>query len=170
MGLRSMQSNKLMKKYYNADLTLLLIRIGLGVCIFPDGLQKALGWLGGPGFSGTLTEFTSLFHIPPYLTALAILAELLGSLGVIFGFLTRLSAAGVGFTMLVASYYSFPNGYFEGGKGPGVQFFVPGIFIAIALILAGGGEYTLDRYLKFGKRQLANSPVEVLGDGPVNPS
>ena len=35
-----------------------VLRIGLGLVMFPHGAQKALGWFGGAGIHGTL----SLFH------------------------------------------------------------------------------------------------------------
>ena len=37
-----------------------LIRLGLGIVMFPHGAQKALGWFGGAGWSGTMGYFGTL--------------------------------------------------------------------------------------------------------------
>jgi len=39
--------------------------------MFPHGAQKALGWFGGPGFSGTMNMFTGHMHIPALFAFLA---------------------------------------------------------------------------------------------------
>src|SRR6476469_8925098 len=86
------------------DLFTFLLRLSLGLVILPHGMQKLLGWYGGFGFKGTMGYFTQTLHIPYLFGFLAIIAEFFGSLGLIFGFLTRPAAFGVGFTMLVAAY------------------------------------------------------------------
>ena len=42
----------------------LLLRLGLGVVMFPHGAQKLLGWFGGYGLAGTLHHFTANMGIP----------------------------------------------------------------------------------------------------------
>src|SRR3954467_5337466 len=79
--------------------SLVLIRLGLAVTMFPHGAQKALGWFGGMGLSGTLNAFTTFMHIPWILALAVIASEFLGSLALIFGFATRLAAFGIGMTM-----------------------------------------------------------------------
>jgi len=68
-----------------------VLRVLLGVVMFPHGAQKMLGWFGGYGFSGTMGFFKSM-GIPALFGFLAILAESLGSLGLITGLLTRVAA------------------------------------------------------------------------------
>lgn len=40
------------------DWTLTVLRLVMGVVFFAHGAQKALGWFGGYGFSGTMGFFT----------------------------------------------------------------------------------------------------------------
>lgn len=126
-------------------------RLALGIMIFPHGAQKLLGWFGGYGFEGTMQFFTS--QGMPYVVALLpIIAEFFGGLGLITGTLTRLSAFGVGFTMLVAALtVHLPNGFFMNWfgsqKGEGIEFFILAVGLAVSLIITGGGALSLDRIL-----------------------
>ncbi len=79
-----------------------LLRLTLGVVMFPHGAQKLLGWFGGYGFSGTMGFFTQQMHIPALFAFLAIMAEFAGSLGLITGLLTRVAAFGIAVNMVVA--------------------------------------------------------------------
>src|SRR3954463_2708509 len=82
--------------------TLLGQRALLGAVMFPHGAQKLLGWFGGYGFSGTMGYFTGTLHFPALLAALVILAEALGSLGLILGLGTRVAAFGIAAVMVGA--------------------------------------------------------------------
>ena len=127
----------------------MILRVLLGVVFFPHGMQKLLGWFGGPGFEGTMGFFTGTLGIPVIFAFLAIIAEGLGSLGLITGFLTRLSAFGIAVNMAVAVYLMhFQNGFFMNwfGKqaGEGYEYHLLVIAIAIALIIKGGGKLSVD--------------------------
>src|SRR6266436_3984001 len=80
----------------------LIARLALGLAIFPHGAQKALGWFGGYGFGATMNFFTGQMHIPALFAFLAIAAEFAGAIGLITGFLSRVSAFGIAVEMLVA--------------------------------------------------------------------
>ncbi|MEE9369090.1 MAG: DoxX family membrane protein, partial [Pontiella sp.] len=41
-----------------------LVRLTLGLVMFPHGAQKLLGWFGGYGFTGTMSFFTEQMGIP----------------------------------------------------------------------------------------------------------
>jgi len=131
------------------SLSLFLIRIGLGLMILPHGLQKTLGYFGGHGFSATMHMFTNDMGIPWIFALAAILAEALGGLGLIFGAFTRLAAFGVGANMVVAlgmihwKHGWFMN-WFGNQQGEGAEFFVLAISMALALVLGGGGKWSLD--------------------------
>ena len=84
------------------DLTLTILRLVLGVVFFAHGAQKALGWFGGYGFSGTMSFFTQQMHVPAPFAFLAICAEFLGSIGLILGLLGRVAAFGIACNMVVA--------------------------------------------------------------------
>jgi putative oxidoreductase len=94
--------------------------------------------------------FTGTLGIPVIFAFLAIIAEGLGSLGLITGFLTRLSAFGIAVNMAVAVYMlHWQNGFFMNwlGKqaGEGYEYHLLVIAIAIALIIKGGGKWSVDR-------------------------
>ncbi len=127
----------------------LLLRLTLGVVMFPHGAQKLLGWYGGFGFSGTMGFFTEQMHIPAVLAFLVILAESFGSLGLIVGFLTRVAAAGMVAVMVGAiAMVHWPHGFFMNwfGKqqGEGFEYHVLVIGIGLTLLLIGGGKWSVD--------------------------
>lgn len=127
----------------NKDITLLIIRITLGLVILPHGAQKVLGIFGGYGFEGTMNFFTSQLGIHPAFAMLAIAAEFFGSLGLILGLLTRVAAFGIFITMLVAAVLVHgPNGFFLTSNG--YEFHILAMGLALPLILKGAGSYSLD--------------------------
>lgn len=130
----------------------LILRLMLGVVFFPHGAQKVLGWFGGHGLAGTLGFFTETMGLPLAAAALVIAAEFLGSLGLITGLLTRLAAFGILCVMTGAIFLvHLPHGFFMnwGGNqaGEGFEFHLLAIAIALALMLKGGGRWSLDRML-----------------------
>jgi putative oxidoreductase len=130
----------------NKDITLTILRVALGVVMFPHGAQKALGLFGGYGFEGTMGWLTGQMGVPYFFALLAIAAEFLGSLGLIFGLFTRVAAFGIFSTMLVATVLvHLPNGFFA-DKG-GYEFHILTFGLAIPLILKGAGSFSLDDVL-----------------------
>jgi putative oxidoreductase len=130
----------------------LFLRLALAVAIFPHGAQKLLGWFGGFGYKGTMGYFTQTLGIPTVFGFLAIVAEFFGSLALIAGFLTRPAAFGIGVVMLVAALkvhlpYGFFTNWFGNQKGEGYEYFILAIGMALTLIIAGGGAWSLDQAL-----------------------
>ena len=127
-------------------------RIILGLVILPHGAQKLLGWFGGFGFTNTMTFFTQTAGLPWIIAFLVIMGESFGALGLIFGFLTRLSAFGMICIMLgaIITVHS-PNGFFMNwfGKqaGEGFEYHLLVIGICIPLLISGGGKYSVDGLL-----------------------
>jgi len=126
-----------------------LLRLALGVVIFPHGLQKTLGWFGGAGFQGTMAFFTQ-GSIPAVFAFLAICAEFLGGLGLIVGFLSRIAAFGIICEMLVAVFrVHLANGFFMNWagnqKGEGFEFHILAIGIGLAILIRGAGAFSVDR-------------------------
>ena len=76
-----------------------VLRIALGVVFFAHGAQLALGWFGGHGFKSTVQQFKQM-GMAPLIGALVILAQFLGSLGLLVGLLTRIAAFGILMVML----------------------------------------------------------------------
>jgi len=133
-----------------------LLRLALGVVIFPHGLQKTLGWFGGAGFHGTMGFFTQT-GIPAVFAFLAICAESLGGLGLILGCLSRIAAFGIVCVMFVAVFrVHLVNGFFMNWagtqKGEGFEFHILAIGIGLTILVRGAGAASVDRALTRGRR------------------
>jgi putative oxidoreductase len=134
------------------DWTLTVLRLVMGVTFFMHGAQKMLGWFGGYGFSGTMGFFTNMMHIPAPFAVLAILAEFLGGIGLIMGALTRIAAFGIATNMVVAVLMVHAKvGLFMNWtgqqKGEGFEYHLLALAIAMALLVRGGGAFSVDRAL-----------------------
>jgi putative oxidoreductase len=134
------------------DVVSLILRLFLGVVFFPHGMQKLLGWFGGYGFTGTMGFFTGMLGVPAFFAVLAILAEGLGCLGLIFGLLTRVAAFGIATNMAVAMYmihckYGFYMNWTGKQAGEGIEYHLLVIAIAIALMIRGGGKWSIDNMI-----------------------
>ena len=130
----------------------LVLRIFLVMVFFPHGAQKVFGWWGGGGFSGTMQSFTQNMNIPAPFAFLAILAEFGGSICLLLGLLTRLSAFGIFSVMLVATLMvHLDHGFFmnwQGNqKGEGFEYHLLAMAIALALMISGGGKWSLDNLI-----------------------
>ncbi len=128
----------------------LFLRLALGIVIFPHGAQKAFGWFGGSGLLKTIEVFADKMHFPPPLTLVLIFIEVFGSIGLILGFFTRFSALGIGASMAICAYMNhFQNGFFMNWfgqqKGEGFEFHILVVGIALALLIKGGGLFSVDR-------------------------
>src|SRR5438270_7948806 len=73
----------------------LIIRLSVGIVVFPHGSQKLFGWFNGYGFQGTMGFLTGGAHLPWIIAFLVILIESIGSILLIFGFLSRIAALGM---------------------------------------------------------------------------
>jgi putative oxidoreductase len=141
----------------NDDVALLVLRVVLGIVFFPHGMQKLLGWFGGPGFSGMMGMFTDKMGIPAVFAFLAIMAEGLGCLGLITGLLTRVAAFGIAVNMAVAVYllhfqHGFFMNWFGNQKGEGYEYHLLVIAIAVALMIRGGGKWSIDQGIAEGMK------------------
>ena len=124
-------------------------RVILGCVMFPHGAQKLFGWFGGFGFTNTMTYFTQTAGLPWIIAFLVVIGESLGSLGLILGFFTRLSALGLICIMVGAIItVHIPNGFFMNwfGKqaGEGFEYHLLVIGMSIQLLISGGGKYSVD--------------------------
>ena len=134
------------------DISSLVLRVLPGIVFFPHGAQKVFGWFGGFGFSGTMGFFTGKMGIPAIFAFLAIMAEFLGPLGLLSGFLTRIAAFGIACNMTVAIFMvHLPNGFFMNWfgnqKGEGYEYHILAVAIAIALMIKGGGKLSVDELI-----------------------
>lgn len=131
----------------------LLLRITLGVVMFPHGAQKLFGWFGGNGFSGTIGYMTGSAGLPWIVAFLVILIESVGAVMLILGLLTRLAAAGIVAVMLGAIFtvhlqYGFFMNWSGQQAGEGFEYHLLAIGIALALLIRGGGKWSADAQLQ----------------------
>jgi len=130
---------------------ILVLRVILGVIFVMHGAQKVLGLFGGPGLQATVQNFQAHLGIPPILGYTAAFTEFFGGIALVLGALTQLAALGIGITMLVAMFrVHLVNGFFlnwfcEAGKGHGFEYNVALTAMSLALLLTGGGKYSLDQ-------------------------
>ncbi|MEO5960848.1 MAG: DoxX family protein [Opitutaceae bacterium] len=128
------------------------LRLTLGFMILPHGLQKTFGWFGGYGFNGTMGYLTGTVGAPWIFALLAILAESVGGVMLIAGVGTRFAALAVGGVMLVAGAQHRTNGFFMNWtgaqKGEGFEFHLLALGIVVAVLVLGGGKFSIDALLQ----------------------
>jgi len=146
---------KAIKSFFATDpksFALLLVRLALAVVILPHGMQKALGMFGGYGIEGTLGFFGSM-GMPVFLGVLVILAEFVGPIGVILGLGTRFMAFAIAIEMTGAMilgghiHNGFFMNWFHNQPGEGIEYFILVIGSALALVLGGGGKWSIDSFI-----------------------
>jgi putative oxidoreductase len=143
------------------DTATTILRLALGVIFFAHGAQKTLGWFGGYGFTGTMGFFTGVLHIPAVFAFLAIAAEFLGALGLIFGLFTRVASFGVFCNMIVAvalvhSRFGFWMNWTGAQKGEGYEYHLLLLAASAFLMIRGAGAASIDRLLS----PLANNRIK----------
>ena len=131
------------------DMGMLIVRLTLGIVMFPHGAQKLLGWFGGAGFAGTLQAMTGM-GLPAVVVFLVILCEFFGSIALITGFLGRVGAFGILCVMVGAIVMAhWPNGFFMNWfgnqKGEGYEYHLLAIGLALAILVKGSGSLSIDR-------------------------
>ena len=146
------------------DYATTMLRLVLGLIFFAHGAQKMLGWFGGYGFNATMGFFTGMMHIPAPFAFLAIAAEFFGSIGLIFGFLTRIAGLGILSNMLVAiamvhHHFGFFMNWTGLQKGEGYEYHLLVLALAVYLMIRGAGAVSIDRLLFREAKPLAHVQV-----------
>ena len=136
------------------DISRFLVRLFLGLVMFPHGAQKLLGWFGGGGFSATTQGMTGM-GLPAVIVFLVIIIEFFGSLGLIVGFLGRVAAFGILCVMLGAMFtvhlkVGFFMNWMGNQQGEGYEYHLLAIAMALAVIIGGSGAFSVDRALTRG--------------------
>ena len=125
-----------------------LVRVVTGLFLMPHGAQKLFGMFDGN--PAAMAGFFSKMGIEPaaLMVTLVGTVEFFGGLLLALGLLTR-PVAGAIFVVLTVAWYKvhLPAGFFV-TKG-GFEFAMLWSFLALAFVLRGGGEYSIDR--KIGK-------------------
>lgn len=129
------------------------IRLALGAVMVAHGAQKVLGSFDGPGFNAFISGNTPFsFMRPTWLwLAAAAFAEFVGGLLLIIGFLTRPAAFLIACTMLTAIVgVHWSGGFFAANRG--YEYPLSLLAMSVALMIAGGGQASVDRALTGGRR------------------
>lgn len=130
------------------NVSLLLLRLTVGIILFLAGAGKVLGWFGGMGIEATLDIFVSQMGIHPILAYLSCYTEFIGGFLLIVGLLTRPAALAIAINMLVAAIVTLPNGFMAGASYPFSM-----MVSSIVILLAGPMAYSLDVWLLSGGRK-----------------
>lgn len=126
----------------------LIARVFLAVVILPHGLQKLLGMFGGYGFSATVEYFSST-GIPSVVGAMIVLGESFGMLFLLFGLISRISAAAIAVIMIGAIFmvhaeFGFFMNWFGTQSGEGYEYHLLALGLALVVLVRGGGKWALD--------------------------
>ena len=128
---------------------LLLIRIACGLAFLYHGSAILFGAFGGPGPHG----FAAFGHMPLAVAYLVGLAQFAGGLAVLLGIFTRVGAVCIIIVMLGAIFLvHLPHGY-DVTKG-GFEYAFTQLLLALALLLAGPGSYSLSAVIHPSLRRL----------------
>jgi putative oxidoreductase len=134
-----------------SDASATVARVALGVIMLPHGMQHALGWFGGYGFSATLGWMTGTAGFPAALAALAIVTELVAPLLLIAGLGGRAAALGIIGIMTGAIMTHVSAGFFMNWFGnlpagtEGFEYHLVVVALAAVVVIKGSGALSLDR-------------------------
>jgi putative oxidoreductase len=134
------------------DIAMLVLRVGIGTIFVAHGLQKLLGWWGGPGWAGWTGWIGSMGLRPAlFWASISLVAELGGGLALIVGLLVPLAAAGlVAQSIVLFKRVHWPRGFWS--PDGGIEFPLAFMVGAFAVQVLGPGAWSLDAAL----------PVDVL--------
>jgi len=136
------------------DLSLLILRIIVGVIFMAHGAQKVFGAFGGPGLAQMAKDMGFLGY-------LVSIGEFFGGLGIVVGFLSRFSAAANIVIMIGAiALVHGKNGFFQSAGG--FEYNLALIGLLAPIMLAGPGHYAVGRLLPLPKSPLTGRPKLLL--------
>src|SRR5580704_179231 len=120
------------------NLELLIMRVACSLPFIYHGCAILFGMFGGPGPQ----NFAAFMHMPVAVGYLVGLAQFAGGIAVLTGTLLRLGALCIITVMLGAVFMvHLPHGY-DIGRG-GMEYALAELLLALGLLLAGPGKYSL---------------------------
>jgi putative oxidoreductase len=132
------------------------LRIALGLIFMAHGGQKLFGWFGGPGLQGTAGFFQQMGFAPAIFWAtLAACGEFFGGFLVFLGLLTRFGALNITIVMLVAIVKVHWPAFFAPA---GIEYPMALLGSALALMIAGGGKFSIDSFIGDKPNQMSSAP------------
>jgi putative oxidoreductase len=134
------------------DWTGLVLRLALGLILFPHGAQKMLGLFGGHGFNGTMGYFTGTLQLPSIIAFLVIVIEFVGAVALIAGFASRIWAFMIIVLMIGIIFFShiehgFFMNWFGDQQGEGFEYHLLMIGLAMGIVLNGSGKGSMDQLI-----------------------
>ena len=142
------------------DVAILFVRLGLGASLLPHGLEKlGIFKTDSPGvfesMKASAAYLAETVGGAPWMGYLAIAAEVLGSIALIFGFFGRFCALCIAGVLAVAAWKA---GGLEAGEylkwwrdAPGAttygSYHLLGVLCGLAILIRGSGALSLDRVL-----------------------
>jgi putative oxidoreductase len=136
------------------DLSLLILRVIVGLIFTVHGAQKLLGVWGGSGLVDTVEKMGPLGYP-------VTIGEFFGGLGLIVGFLTRFSAA----SLIVIMFGAIAMVHGKNGlllSDGGFEYNLALIGLLAPILLAGPGRFSIGRYLPLPKSPQTGRPLLVL--------
>ncbi len=136
-----------------ADLSLLALRLAIGLTFAAHGAQKAFGWWNGPGYGNWQKAMASMrFQPAPLWAFVSVAAELGGGLLLAAGLLTPLAAAVLlAQSAVIILKVHLPNGFWNGQKG--YEFPLALAAGVVAILGVGAGSLSLDAAIGFSLAQ-----------------
>ena len=132
------------------DVAFLIMRVVVGGIFAAHGAQKLFGAFGGPGLAATVKIMGPIGY-------LVTIGEFFGGLGIVFGFLTRFSAASLIVIMIGAiAQVHFKHGFFLPG---GFEYNVALIGLLLPILVAGAGHHAVGRFLPLPKSNRGGRPI-----------
>jgi putative oxidoreductase len=120
------------------DVSLLIMRLILGVIFVAHGSQKLFGAFGGPGLAGVVSMMGPIGY-------LVTVGEFFGGLGLVIGFLCRFSAAALIVIMIGAiAQVHGAHGFFLSQGG--FEYNLALIGLLLAILIAGPGRFAIGRF------------------------
>jgi len=125
----------------NINLGLLIMRLGVGGLMLLHGIAKVFGGIG------TVKYLLEAAGIPSFLAYGVYIGEVIAPIMIVVGLRTRLAAAVMALSCLVAAALHHPGGIFSLNDTGGWSLELIGLYFigAVALIFTGAGRYALSR-------------------------
>ena len=135
----------------NSSYAGLILRLTIGIVLFPHGAQLLLGWFGGPGYANSMAMFGA-FGLSWLIAFLVIMIQFFGSLMILLGLFTRLISAITIVLFLGMIFKAHINvGFFMNWagtlKGEGYEYHLLAIGILLVLTVYGAGTLSLDKLI-----------------------
>src|SRR5258706_2595959 len=140
-----MESKATIRDRSAVDWAFLVARVIVGSIFVVHGAQKLFGAFGGPGLSTIVQMMGPLGY-------LVTVGEFFGGLGLVFGVLSRFSAASIviimlGAVVVVHGKFGFFMNWAGNQAGEGFEYHLLAIAALLPIVVAGPGRFAVGRLL-----------------------